>query len=889
MSKSLGKLPKSELSSNQSNTEFDRHRQLKPLAAAVVCACTAGMPAQMAQAQSDGASTIEEVLVTAQRREQKIQDIPYNISAYTSGDLANARASSLGDIVRMIPGLAHVDQGNAPMSPRNTFILRGINATDGSLITRGDISAAPVSMYIGETPLFATLIMKDIERVEVLRGPQGTLYGSGSLGGTVRFLPKKPNLNEVSGQFNTNLDSSWKSDELSYGVDGMFNIPLVEDKLALRVVATWEDLGGYIDGKAFATLDNNNIPIESVPGDPTSGYVLSQEDDTNNEDSLMVRATVLWEPTDKLNVQLSYTNQKSQADDISASNPGFAGGFVDNSLLNFPGSLFPNGNACIGGISFGYVPCNGPGGDTLFANGGATYPEIGKYEHSFLLKQPRVSKLELFNAEVSVDIGFATFSSVTSVMDQKLNSVVDLTGFVLPTRAPNAASFASYYGFYPRVTSPTDTSDRNERFVEEVRMVSNWDNEKFDFVAGFYYEDLDSRSTVNALTPGVSAYDAAINPGVFFFNFGMNNDTFPDLSFTENRHFQYEDKAVYGELTWHISDQWQMTGGIRAFWQKFDHDFVTTTPFCGFYCAGDPLDPAFLLGGTTVPEVTQKFSDQVFKFNTSYDFNDDLKAYFTWAEGFRHGGANALPLGGRLANLPTFLTYEPDKATNWEIGLKGTLWNKVRYSMAGYYIDWDNFQFEAFTASAFAAVLNGDKARSLGFEVEASGEITDQLSFNFGYSYVDAEVTKSFVIQDLSNGAGSPLADSIAVSDGDKLPNVPKHTLTAGLDFVQPFGSNGWTLAYHTNVNYRSKTSSVLNEGINFGRDFFEVDAFAMWNASVTLQTNDAWNVSVYMRNIGDEDGLTGGLSEGRNGATHRGLYTQRPRTIGIGFSYDYN
>lgn len=889
MSKQSRKSSKSERNSHTSLADFNRHSRLKPLAAAVVCACTAGMPAQLVMAQSDGATMIEEVLVTAQRREQKIQDIPYNISAYTSKDLSNARASSLSDIVRMIPGLAYVDQGNAPISPRNTFILRGINATDGSLVTRGDISAAPVSMYFGETPLFATLIMKDIERVEVLRGPQGTLYGSGSLGGTVRFLPNKPNLKELSGQFNTNLDSTWNSDELSYGVDGMINIPLIEDKLALRVVATWEDLGGYIDGKAFATLGANDIPIESVPGDPTSGYVLFDEDDTNNEDSRMIRASLLWEPTDKFSVQLSYTNQKSQADDISAANPGFDGGFVDNSLLNFPGSLFSNGNGCTGGLVMFYVPCNGPGGNTLFPDGGVTYPSIGKYEHSFLLKQPRQNKLELFNAEVSVDVGFATLSSSTSYMDQKLNSVVDLTGFVLPTRSPGAASFASYYGFYPRVTSPTDTSDRNKRFVEELRIVSNWDNDKFDFVAGFYYEDLDSRSTVNALTPGVSAYDATINPGVFFFNFGKNNLNLPDLSFTEDREFQFEDKAVYGELTWHVSDKWQMTGGIRAFWQQFDHEFLTTTPYCGFYCGGDPADPAFLLGGTTVPLVTQNFSDQVFKFNTSYDFNDDLKAYFTWAEGFRHGGANALPLGGRLANLPSFLTYEPDKATNWEFGLKGTLWNKVRYSMAGYYIDWDNFQFEAFTASAFAAVLNGEKARSLGFELEANGDITDHLSFNFGYSYVDAEVTRDFTIQDLSNGAGSPLADSIAVSDGDKLPNVPKHTLTAGVDFVQPFGSNGWTLAYHTDVNYRSKTNSVLNEGINFGRDWFEVDAFAIWNASLTLRTNDAWNLSVYLRNIGNEDGLTGGQPAGRNGATHKWLATHRPRTVGIGFSYDYN
>ena len=155
-------------------------------------------------------SVLEEITVTAQHREQSIQDIPYNISAYSDEYLKSARAFDLGDVSRLVPGLNFKDQGASLRSSRNTFTLRGINANDARLIFGSDVSSGAVSMYFGDTPLFFPIVLKDIERVEVLRGPQGTLYGSGSLGGTIRFIPKAADLGEFSMDANVHLDSMWE-------------------------------------------------------------------------------------------------------------------------------------------------------------------------------------------------------------------------------------------------------------------------------------------------------------------------------------------------------------------------------------------------------------------------------------------------------------------------------------------------------------------------------------------------------------------------------------------------------------------------------------------------------------------------------------------------------
>ena len=352
---------------------------------------------------------------------------------------------------------------------------------------------------------------------------------------------------------------------------------------------------------------------------------------------------------------------------------------------------------------------------------------------------------------------------------------------------------------------------------------------------------------------------------------------------------------VFGELTLHVNEEWQITGGIRAFWQDFLHDFDQTLPFCGLFCS-NPQQPGFLLGGTTVTDAKRDFQDQIFKVNTSYNISDDMMAYFTWAEGFRHGGANTLPQAGRQASLPGLLQFQPDTTTNWEVGLKGSLSKNINYSIAAYIVEWDKFQFNSFNSNGFKVVLNGDKAETKGIELELNGNMGEGLTYNIGYSFVDAKVTKDFVISDyLAGTTGSfaipafTTAPLITVSDGDTLPNVSEHTFAFALGYLQPLKMNTWSLAYHVDGKYSSDTKSTFNQSINLGRDFFEIDSYAVFNASIALESNENWTASLFVRNIGNEQNLAAGNTAASAGGVHQYFFSLRPRTIGLAFNYRYN
>ena len=231
--------------------------QMKPLAYAVLCA--SGVTTGFSYAEDEVNSVkLEEIIVTATRRNESTQDIPYNISAVTSDTLEASGVVGLGDIARIVPGIAYVDQGPVSRGQKNNLVLRGINSSAATNNRgNGDESVATVSTYLGETPVFFSLTTKDLERVEVLRGPQGTVYGSGAVGGTIRFIPKKPDLEngfsvEIDGQSSVTADS----DASNYGSDIIVNLPLT-DQFGLRLAAGYKQDGGFVDALGMVRRDAN--------------------------------------------------------------------------------------------------------------------------------------------------------------------------------------------------------------------------------------------------------------------------------------------------------------------------------------------------------------------------------------------------------------------------------------------------------------------------------------------------------------------------------------------------------------------------------------------------------------------------------------------------------
>jgi iron complex outermembrane recepter protein len=181
----------------------------KKVLAVLVASSGAVGAAAMVQADENA---MEEVVVTATGREQNVQDIPYNISAISGELISNANITDAADLMRAIPGVAVVDRGYRNSGVINGVMIRGLNV-DGAALGDYSLSAVPtVSSYVNSTPLYANFVLKDIDRVEVLRGPQGTLYGSGSLGGTVRYIMNAPQLEEFSGHVGATLSQVEGSD-----------------------------------------------------------------------------------------------------------------------------------------------------------------------------------------------------------------------------------------------------------------------------------------------------------------------------------------------------------------------------------------------------------------------------------------------------------------------------------------------------------------------------------------------------------------------------------------------------------------------------------------------------------------------------------------------------
>ena len=363
----------------------------KPLVMAVGAALAGTTPLALAQSADSGDGLMEEILVTATARETSMQDIPYNISAMSGEFMEQQNIVNMYDVLRAMHGISVIDRGYRNAGTVNSIVIRGLNVDNGA---NGDIqlNAVPtVATYYDNTPMFANFLVKDIERVEVLRGPQGTLYGSGSLGGTVRYIARKPNADEFEAKVSLDYGQTSGSDGDNMGLDAMINIPM-GDRTALRANFSRIDNDGVIDYVNAYQLNSFGEPLVDVNGtctDPrsaTDNDVLFQPgcfEEVRDADTVEIdyaRVSLRSELTDNFSLQLTYHNQD---DEIGARRATTLG---DNSG---PGPLQPQP------------------GDPL-------YVEYGDDDSGQVLLEPSSREAELLNLDLEFDFGFATFTSSSS-------------------------------------------------------------------------------------------------------------------------------------------------------------------------------------------------------------------------------------------------------------------------------------------------------------------------------------------------------------------------------------------------------------------------------------------------------------------------------------------
>ena len=810
-------------------------------------------------------NSLEEVVVTATRREAMILDIPYSISAISGATLDESHVQTLSDLTKLVAGLSFVDQG--PTS-RSAFVLRGINAnsTDQSPILGSSGTVPPVSTYIGETPLFLSLHLDDLERVEVLRGPQGTLYGSGSLAGTIRLIPKSPDPSAFAASIDADAAQLAQGGQFNRSYAGVINLPLNE-VTAFRLSAGQEHYAGFINenhvvklGPA-STAQNSpvGIPVSGDPNNPLFGpEVFTPVKDANTADVWQTRASFLFKPTGDFSALLSYYRQEDRTQGLQSASPYFKGGSID-----YPAGSPPAGN-----------PNKSGGYPVSFPTGGVIFQPNGTYDANNTVLPHNHRQADLGTLDLSFGFGFATVSSSTSYYRDTGHDVSDGSAFIAKT--------PGIYGFVPRVVDYETDFDEQKGFVEELRLVSASGQNPLDYVVGFFIQHLQGNNGQEQWLPGQTFFgNLSGHPGA--------DAAAGDINFIVANTTSFLDRALFGELTWHATDQWQITGGARFFKQDFSINSYSALPYCGSFCGSGVLGVTADSGGYSV-------SSHIVKLNSSYKFNDRLNAYVNYSEGFRRGGANGIPLSGPFEVNPALLVYTPDKTRNYEIGAKGRLFDHINYTADLFYIDWTNFQLD--TASFYGAYplsANGPKARSEGFELSLDGELDQHLSYSFGYAFTRARVAQDFQILDRVDGGSDALAAIVSANKGAALPNAPENSATVALNYVHaaPGFLPGWNLRWHVDGNYRSSTLSRLENTIPGAAQPFVIKGFSIWDASIDLLNGHGLDVTLYGQNLFNELAITGGVDPGESGSGPTAVYTShyfigRPRTVGLRLGYKF-
>jgi len=371
---------------------------------------------------------IEEVVVTATKREVSVQDVPVAMQAFTAETLENMGADQVDGYYRMVPNFAVVDRG----AGGKLYSIRGIST---GLVTQG---ASTVGVYIDEMPISAAGFQPDprlfdVERVEVLRGPQGTLYGEGSIGGTVRMITPRPDPSAFAGK----ADVSWQATadgDPGYKLNAMLNLPLMDDKLALRVSGLHHDLGGYID--RIAMPDGVTLDVGALLGLPP-GVIpilgtgpLPGQKDINSEVTSSGRASLLWNATERLTFEASFMKQTLDADGRNTSVGGVAG--------------------------------------------------VGELETNFVQAEKVKDDFDLANFTVSYDLGWARLFSSTSRYERTRDVTADTNDLgeaIFPTaKLPGSGTF---------------TTELQDMTSEELRLASTGDG-PLSWIAGYFYVDKDN-------------------------------------------------------------------------------------------------------------------------------------------------------------------------------------------------------------------------------------------------------------------------------------------------------------------------------------------------------------------------------------------------------------
>ena len=833
--------------------------------AAVLAALHGAQALAAGDGEGEGDNALAQVVVTASRRESQAQDLPISITAITGEDLEQAGIADIASLARSMAGISYTDKG--PFSGVNgaNLIIRGLNSeTTSGLPAAASPVVPPVATYVDDTPLFFSVRFQDLDRIEILRGPQGTLYGSGSLGGTVKFVQNAPDPSGFDANAEVGLSSTSHTDSPNGTVNAMLNVPL-NDTFAVRINAGYEYQAGFINYPNLYVLDSSGAPVFAQPGNLFSPPVIYGRTHVNSYEYDTGRISLLWKPNDRFRAQLSYYYQRSIANGYPYIATSLAAYNEPISPATQPSGSYTN-PPLLPQLYTAPVP---PGVDTL--SSAENFADTTN------------DRVDLAALTLEYDFGFATLTSSTSWAHHVNNTLADETNQYI-----NFFFYQSLYGQNPRTWILGREGLDDRPVTQELRLVSKA-GAKFDWVTGVFYNDQQTDiqehdfyhgylDFYNACQPiyGQSAGDGTTPSycgiGETAYTPGTPNviDGIPiikDQAYIGDFETRFKDLALFGELTWHITPDWSATGGARLFKQT-----ITASQQTGLLFDGP----------TAMANITHsnEWRKALWKVNMAYQLDKNNLVYATWSQGFRRGSVNALPpvefAGTPIEyDLPAGLTLlQPDKADNYELGVKGTLANRFRYSAAVFDIEWHNIQEGLqLTPLVLPASMNIGSGYSRGFESEFYVLLASHLTAQLDYTYDNTALHSLNPLYVTPNVVAPP------PPLGSPLPGTPRSSFAVSVDYTHPLA--GGELDWLTSAHYQSAILPSLSASVPI------VGGYTMLDTRLSFARTH-WVTSLYVNNLTNKLGVTSYQDPAIYGNRAQAIVS-RPRTVGLTLAYSFN
>ena len=798
---------------------------------------TAGSEGEAASGQ------LQEITVTAQKRTEDIKDIPFSVSAITADQLAEHHVADYDDITRTVPGVGF-QAGPGP--GLDNIEIRGVSSTSGSATVGIYIDEVSVTVSNSQYDGAVQPKLFDLDRVEVLRGPQGTLYGASSMGGTIRFITKQPDLNSFSASVSTDLSGThhggFNNDEY-----GILNIPVIDGVFALRIGVDLANESGYID---------HYIPTPTGAGPDGTILELGTNDSTgvlgergvNDVRTQVFRVVGKVAAPDDWTITPAYMWQRTAASDTN-----------------------------------------------IF------YPDIGLYDQDKRVAEPYADYLNLPSLTVTKSFGWADLTSITAYFKRDFRRTTDGTlynsnifantyvvgGLSTATNPPTPP--ATPLQIYQTQTvlgflgSPAGYDARTEQFSQELRLSSKattiagiattWTaglyfaNQRRKFLDDEYIPGLQT-TFQNIFGYGIYSPQSVVGPSYYAATAAYPAESFAnDLIYYGHPIPNQKQIAPFADVGFDITPSLKGTVGVRYVSAK-STELVNSG---GFYSYGLPA----------TYNVNENFSATTPKFSLDYALNDSINLYTTIAKGFRLGGPTG-PVPAYEPNGPPPATpgtcdtdyrtfgltgapneYQSDSLWSYELGSKGRyLDNRLSVNAAVYAINWTAIQQTInLPTCGFYFTTNVGDAKVYGSELEVRALVTPNLTLS-----LNAGSTHAYITSVSAEGAG-------IVYPGEWVLNVPLYTVTPSVDYETPINDR-MSIFARGDFPYTGRSRGYFDSS---GLPHVFQPGYGIVNMSVGF-TRDKLSVGLYAKNLLNWKNIiqypsVNSVQEG---------YTVRPMTIGI-------